>query len=286
MKQTQHIQSVTAKVLAKLTSMSYSSLFLLWIGMALGFSLAYFILSSIAPSHAPTQIATDPTLKMMLLDSIYYSIITATSTGYGDITPQGFSKILACVQSILALFVFAVFVTKLVSNKQEIALQQVHKLAFEDVFHNVREGLYIVRKDFHAIIHSIQDTGSITNRDWRNLTAAYEQIQSLFAEIPSFYESENDFYTIDERREILLQEGVYRTLDRLNELLNEMARYNLDWEQDTQSFKELLALTKQIKLVTPLWQQHSPYQHQEAFVDIIAIHMQIETKVIKIVEAT
>ena len=43
---------------------------------------------------------------------MYFSVITATSVGYGDIVPVGIAKLLASIQSILTIFISAIFVTK------------------------------------------------------------------------------------------------------------------------------------------------------------------------------
>lgn len=244
--------------------------------MAAIFGVAYFFLSITHPTHAPTQLQADPTIGVRFLDSLYYSIITATSTGYGDIVPQGFSKLLASLQSIMALIVFALFVTKVVSNRQELALQQVHKLAFEDVLHNIREGLYIVRKDFDDLIHSAEEHGSLRIKDWRTLIAAYEQVQSLFLEIPSFYQSHNHFYTIDERREILLQESVYRTLDRMTEMFTAFNKAKITWKEEAKSYHELQELLSLVHRTTNIWQHESPYDHSSSFGDIIYMHDELK----------
>ena len=94
------------RVIEKLTNFSYGSLLLLWLLFAILFAVAYFMLAVFIPAHGPTQLVEDPTLAVMLLDSLYYSVITATSTGYGDIIPQGFSKLLASMQSITALLIW------------------------------------------------------------------------------------------------------------------------------------------------------------------------------------
>ena len=109
----------------RISNLSYTSLFLIWAGLAFSFAFAYFLLSSLHAHHGPTLLE-EMSAGNRFLNSLYYSVITATSTGYGDITPQGFSKVLASLQSITSLFIFAVFVTKLVSHRQEVALQEVH----------------------------------------------------------------------------------------------------------------------------------------------------------------
>jgi len=250
----------------KITSLSYTSLFLIWAGMAVGFGFAYFILSSI-PSvvhHGPTQME-GLSAAGRFWNSLYYSVITATSTGYGDITPQGFSKFLASIQSIFALFVFAIFVTKLVSHRQELALREVHKLTFEDIYHNTREDLFIIRKDLDTIIDEANETKALSQESWRNLMSAYQQAQTLIAEIPDFYDVGSHLYTIDPKREELLLESVHRTLHRINKTLDTLSKCGIDWMSHEESMKELHELVQIIDRITPLWRSHSPYEKDEAF---------------------
>lgn len=79
------------------------------------FASCYFLLSIYHPQHGislPTEITTGE----RLYDTIYFSITTATTLGYGDIVPLGASKMLAVLQASLGLMTFTVFVGKLVSE--------------------------------------------------------------------------------------------------------------------------------------------------------------------------
>lgn len=267
--------------LERLLGLPYSTLAILWALLVLHFALAYFALGQLLPAHAPSPIGAESVWKS-LGDSIYFSVITATTVGYGDIVPQGLSKILTAIQAILAFFVFGVCISKLVSNKQEIAIKQMHKLTFEDVFRNTREGLYIVRKDFDHIMAQAEALKRIDEEHWENLAIAYKQAQSLIAEIPDFYRGDGDLYTIDERREELLQEAVHRTLHRINQLLDAFARSGIDWMQDEVSVKELRSLVALISTVTSDWKINSPYIQHEAFEDILGESGKIHSRIEKI----
>lgn len=272
-------KNTTVRLMEWFGSMRYGTLFGVWISMAMFFGVLYFALSFIGEGqHAPTALYGDPIVHRAF-NALYYSIITATSTGYGDITPQGFSKVLACLQSISALFVFAVFVTKLVSHQQEMTLSEVHRLTFEDIFHNTREGLFICRKDFDHIIKDVTNSGKMSEESWANLTTAYKQLQSLFEEIPDFYENEIHSYTIDKRREQLLLEGAHRTLHRINQVLDTLSSHNINWVAHEESMNELQDLAKIVTSITPLWKERSPYEATEAFADILQMKERMHQKI-------
>lgn len=268
-------------LIEKLTSYSYVTLFSIWISMALLFACAYFGLTYIGDgSHAPQELLGVPHLTR-LLDALYYSIITATSTGYGDITPVGISRLLASFQSISALLVFAIFVTKLVSHQQELTLTEVHRLTFEDVFHNTREGMFIARKDLDHIIAVIEERGELDVDHWENLTTAYRGLQTIFEEIPDFYENEVHHYTIDEKREQLLLEAAHRTLHRVNQTIDAMSTHGIDWVSHEPSMKALQELVHIIAEITPLWKERSPYEALESFEDILQMKERVHLKIMK-----
>jgi len=57
---------------------------------------------------------------------LYFSVVTFTSLGYGDILPKGISKALASLEVILGLAYLGVFIAKLSSSKQSYHLAQLY----------------------------------------------------------------------------------------------------------------------------------------------------------------
>ena len=46
------------------------------------------------------------------ISAIYFSFVTATSIGYGDIVPVGFARVIACAEAVTALLIFGAVVAK------------------------------------------------------------------------------------------------------------------------------------------------------------------------------
>lgn len=258
------------------TALPYQVLMTVWIALVLFFATAYFVLGS-TDVHGPAALhGMEPVRQFW--NSLYFSVITATSTGYGDITPQGFSKLLAALQSVMSLFIFAVFVTKLVSRRQDIALQQIHKLTFEDAFHTIREGFYIVRNDFDELVAKAGTLHELKEEDWDVLTTAYRQAQSYLRRIPDFYDEHNRLYNIDIRREELLYEAVKRTLQRIHHLLEIFQTKHIAWKDHNASLEELREFIQLTEHIVRFWREQSPHHRMEEFEELLRANEEIRRK--------
>lgn len=252
------------QLVSNITMMSYHQLFVLWSGLVLGFAIIYTALSLVSPMNGPTGME-GMDWSMRFWNSLYFSTVTASSVGYGDIVPLGISKIFAAIQSVISFAVFAVLVTKLVSNQQEIALREVHKLSYEDIFHNSRSELFVVRKDFDRMIAKVSEKNDLTDDDWEDLAIAYRLTGSIVKEIPDFYDKVHHLYTIDATREELMHEAVHRTLHRINQLLDVMSSNGIDWISHEESVAELRETVRILQESTKYWHDKSPYGKEEAF---------------------
>ena len=83
------------------------------------------------------------------VNSLYFSFITATSLGYGDVVPIGISKFLAGFEVIIGLIVYGVLISKLVGVKQEVLLEEVYNISYEEIIDRLRSGLYLFRSDIN-----------------------------------------------------------------------------------------------------------------------------------------
>jgi hypothetical protein len=57
---------------------------------------------------------------------LYFSVITFSSLGYGDVLPGGFSKIIASIEVFVGLAFLGIFISKLSSAKQSYHLAQLY----------------------------------------------------------------------------------------------------------------------------------------------------------------
>jgi len=84
------------------------------------------------------------------LSALYFSAVTATSVGYGDIVPIGVARVIAIVESVAGLLLFGCVISKFVSRRQEQLIGEIHRIAFEDRLGRVRTNLLLVRTELQA----------------------------------------------------------------------------------------------------------------------------------------
>ncbi len=139
------------RFLAVLTESSFGGLFGLWILVVAAFGLLYWLLGLWgAPAMAQAGAPVRSDLRG-LGTAIYFSFVTATSVGFGDVVPLGLGRLVAVVEAGLELLVFGCVVSKLVSSRQELLTEEIHRISFEDRLGRVRTNLHLVLSELQAI---------------------------------------------------------------------------------------------------------------------------------------
>ncbi len=86
-----------------------------------------------------------------LAESIYFSFVTATSVGFGDVVPRGWIRAAAIVEAMAGLLIFGCVISKLVSRRQEELTEEIHRMSFETRLGRVRTNLHLVLSELHSI---------------------------------------------------------------------------------------------------------------------------------------
>lgn len=248
----------------RVTAWSYPALFSAWILLVLFFALLYFALSYVHGAHSLSGLAELAPLHRFG-NALYFSVVTATTVGYGDILPLGFSKLLSAIESVSAFFVFGTFTAKILSQRSDIILDELHRFIYNTNTQHVRESLYIIRSDFNMIMEEAQTKRALSERSWDMLAVASTEGQRILEEILSFYEHHDGTLMIDVRREKLLLEGLHRTLDRLHQLLRALDAEKIDWRGHEDSRGELTEFLELGRKVLPSWKNLALTSNKKPF---------------------
>ena len=138
-------------VLSLIHRRSALQLFLIWIGMILLSGVGYWLVALVSNyglAEAGKPVGTG--LKGFGT-ALYFSFVTATSIGYGDILPVGFARVVAVTEAISALLIFGAVVAKFVSHRQDELVSEIHRITFEERLDRVQTNLHMVISDMLAI---------------------------------------------------------------------------------------------------------------------------------------
>src|SRR5947209_2648923 len=100
------------RFLDMLSERSVGSLFQSWLAIVAGCGAVYWVLDSTSGAALLTSGAPIAGGLPRLLASLYFSAVTATSVGYGDIVPVGFARLLAILESVAGLLLFGCVISK------------------------------------------------------------------------------------------------------------------------------------------------------------------------------
>lgn len=210
---------------------SFQQCFLFWIGFMISFGFIYYVVSFF-PEHAIyDKNKTLPRGITGFVTAEYFSFITALSVGYGDVTPVGFTRVLAVFEAVMSMLFLGILVSKIVSVKQEMILGEVYDISFEEKMNRLRSGLYLFRADANKTIDKI-NLNQITKRAVQDLWLITVTLDTSLHDIHKFLlpkKKEAYLKTIDPLKMELLLNSIELSLAKLKDLLDALNMYNLDW---------------------------------------------------------
>jgi hypothetical protein len=112
------------KVVELIDKLTVPRLVLIFIGTVILFSFLFYFLTLSGNGivlNYPT--GSEPGY----LDCLYFSIVTISSLGYGDIRPVGIARFACSIEVVLGLAFFGLLVSRLASRKQDIHLSVIYK---------------------------------------------------------------------------------------------------------------------------------------------------------------
>lgn len=126
-----------------------------------------------------------PLSDITLFTGIYFSIITISSLGYGDMHPMGFSKALICVEVLLGLGVIGSMIAKVTSRRLSYHVSRLFSFDAQKRLEDFATQFDTVRGDLDAIMQKLTTAYQSTPRqipppaeDKRALISDFQKIIS------------------------------------------------------------------------------------------------------------
>jgi hypothetical protein len=144
--------NLSLRFIDALADRSVGTLFRMWLGMVAGCGLLYWVIGRAGIAALISNGRPLASGGYGLVEAVYFSAVTATSVGYGDIVPIGVARALAIGEGIAGLILFGCVVSKFVSRRQDQLIGEIHHIAFEDRLGRVRTNLHLVRTEVQSTL--------------------------------------------------------------------------------------------------------------------------------------
>jgi hypothetical protein len=132
-------------------SLSATQIFFVWLGMVLVCGGLYWLTGfSSRPGLVDSGRPIAGTLDG-LLSALYFSFVTTTSVGYGDVLPLGPVRILSIFEAVTGLLIFGALVAKFVSRRQDELVRDIYHVTFETRLDRVQTNLHLVLSELQSI---------------------------------------------------------------------------------------------------------------------------------------
>jgi len=250
-----------------LDRISFSQTFIIWLCVIIFFAGIFFVLSYVTDNSLTYRNdVIEPNAKG-LMNSIYFSFITATTLGYGDIAPTGLiSKFFAAAEVVIGLIIWALVISKLVGVKQEIILEEVYDISYEEMIDRQRSGLYLFRSDVSKVMEKIE-SNTIRQREIRDLWTLFSGLDVTLSNIKKLImpaRSEKYYFkNIDVFRLELLLNSMRLSFDKLLDLIKTLKEHKLEWRSEL----VVMSLHENVKTVRTIIEYQSGKSNEKKVVE-------------------
>ncbi len=221
------------KLLKFINAVSFLHIFLLWLALNLIFSFFYFFIS-LWPGHGLLFINGSSSFDFVgFLNALYFSFITSTGVGYGDIVPMGTSKFLTVVEVIMELVLYGILVSKLVGLKQEIMLKEIYTITFEENINRLRASMFLLRSDMSRFIDKIESK-TLKKRELSDLSLQFYNFEKSMKDIARVICSRDKhgfLQKLDDFKLELIIDSLHRTFSRLIDFIEALDKHKISYKK-------------------------------------------------------
>ena len=189
-----------------------------------------------------------------IFDALYFSIVTFTSLGYGDLIPIGYGRLIATLVVVLGLIFIALLVGKFASERQQTILLLLHtsdcqrrisnfSLEIEEINALLKKGSNI-EKDLHVSANILEITAKylIFNANQARLISFGNEsaLASLYKEISKLQETSLKIHK-NENENLLISRRSLALVNRCHGVVRHMVVLHKNSKED-KSYTQLFII--------------------------------------------
>ncbi|MDD5178097.1 MAG: potassium channel family protein [Candidatus Nanoarchaeia archaeon] len=233
--------------------LNYFSILVIWTLVIVLFGCIYYFAQD-SESYLVYSIKQTPVDSLQ--DSIYFSFVAATTTGFGDIIPNGSFKIIAIFEVIFGLILIATVASKLVSIKQDAILGELYELSIKERVHKTRSSLLLFRQNLDRMIDKLEE-GPLHKREISNIPIYISSLKDTLHETTALITKKEDHQLIkgvDSINTELIFNSILNSFEKFHELTSSMNQNKLEWKNNviTSLMNDCIVINKNLisKLAT------------------------------------
>src|SRR5262245_29704242 len=142
---------LVARALERVAATTFTRLLGIWLSIVVGCAVVYWIIDLVAGNDLREGPAGVPASVGGFLTALYFSFVTATSIGFGDVVPLGIARVIAVIEGAAGLLIFGAVISKLVSKRQEDLMEETHRIAYEARLGRIRTNLHLVLSELQTM---------------------------------------------------------------------------------------------------------------------------------------
>ena len=236
---------------------SYRQILIYIISVIILFALIYIMLDKFFHGHGTNKVNAN------ILDYLYFSVVTFATLGYGDIVPVGLSKLLVIIEVLSGMFLAAIFIGKISSERQSTKLTLIYSSINHQRILELIVDINLIESEMNTL-YAAHDNQNLLAKskdiyDLVSIIRKYLTVQSLEGELASFGNSStlrrlyialaklqksisiiNKTFGIPENI-ITIQK---RTITSIGEIGKNMKQFHTDEEKTISNLNELVLETE------------------------------------------
>lgn len=119
-------------------------------------------------------------------DALYFSLVTVSSLGYGDIHPVGLSRAVACAEVLFGLFIMGIIIAKATSFRLSYHVQRLFSSSIHDRMLGFAQEFEKIHTDLQTISKTISESFDVPGK---KKTRAQNSIAKKFAVVAELLQS-------------------------------------------------------------------------------------------------
>src|SRR3989344_744074 len=208
---------------------TFRKIFFFWLCMVFIFAGIYFTFILINDQAILYRNEPVPRSVKGFFDMVYFSFMTSAPSGYGDIIPFGWVRMFAIMEVVCGFIILGIFISKLVSTKQDLIIEELYNISFDEKINKIRSALYLLRGDFRRMNEKcIIETYNAGNAKtfWVSLTT----LDTLLSDSQRLVcRQHQHLKEIDPLRLELLFNSIDMTLNKLIAVVEKLESKNISW---------------------------------------------------------